>query len=160
MAFNHDFNCLPYMLCVVGPLDFALAIKQDLKAGGFLVFWYRICHGDRRCVGARGVLEGEYAVVLDLSKQTHGFLEVGGGFAREADDDVGGHADGAAGGLDPGDALKVPVAGVLALHEMQDARRPALDRKMDVVAEGGYGVDGLDDVPAEVARVRCCEADA
>ncbi len=64
------------------------------------------------------------------------------------------------GGVDPAHALEVPVAGVLAGHGLEDGGGAGLDGKVDVVAEGGGGVDRLDDVAGEVAGVRGGEADA
>ena len=96
----------------------------------------------------------------DFGQQVDGLHEVVGGFAREADDDVGRNRDVAAGGLDPADALEVPVAGVLAGHHLEDAGGAGLDGQVDVVAEGRRGVDGVDDVAGEVARVAGGEADA
>ena len=64
------------------------------------------------------------------------------------------------GGLRPGDALEVPVAGVLALHGLEDGGAAGLDGEMDVIAEGRDGVDCVDDVFGEVAGVGGREADA
>ena len=117
-------------------------------------------HVDRRRVRARRVLEAVDGVVADLVEQRDGVFEVAVGLAGKADDDVGGQRDVALRGLGPGNALEVPVAGVLALHGAEDVGRAGLHRQMHVVAERGHGVDGVDDVPGEVARVRGGEADA
>jgi len=71
---------------------------------------------DCRSVWARGVLETEDSVVAYRVEEGDRVFEVLVGLAREADDDVAGERNIAFGGLGPGDALQVPVAGVLALH--------------------------------------------
>lgn len=138
----------------------ALPFKQDLKALSLLGFGDRIDHGERRRVGPRRILEAEYAVVLDLFEQVHGFDEIIGRLAWESHNDVGGERDVAPGGLDPADALEIPVASVLARHELEHAGRARLHGQVHVVAEGGHGVDGFDDVTGEVARVARGEANA
>ncbi len=65
------------MPSVVESLNLSLVIKQDLQPRRFLFFGDGICHGNGWSIGARGVLEGEYPVVLDLGEQGDGLLEVG-----------------------------------------------------------------------------------
>ena len=60
----------------------------------------------------------------------------------------------------PRDAFEVLLAGVEALHGVEHARGAALHGQVHVVAKGRYGVDGVHDVAAEVARVRSGEAHA
>ena len=115
-------------------------------------------HVDCGSVGARRVLKAEDGVITDFAEQCHGVFEVFVGFAGEADDDVGAEGDVAAGCLGPGNALEIPIPGVLALHGAQDVGRAGLHGEMDVVAERWDGVDDVDDVLGEVAGVRGREA--
>ncbi len=105
---------------VVGALDLALAGVEDGEALDLDLFGDGVVHVDGGGVGARRVLEAEDGVVADFVEQRDGVFEVAVGLAGEADDDVGGERDVAFGGLGPGDALEVPVAGVLALHGVED----------------------------------------
>ena len=141
-------------------LDLALAGVEDREALDLYFFGDGVVHVDGGGVGAGGILEAVDGVVAYFFEQSDGVFEVAVGLAGEADDDVGGERDVALGGLGPGDALEVPVAGVLALHGLEDGGAAGLDGEMDVVAEGGDGVDDVDDVAGEVARVRGGEADA
>ena len=145
---------------VIDSLNLSLPVKQYLKPLGLFRFWNRVDHGERGRVGPRRVLETEDAIVLHFCKKVHGLNEVGGGFAGKADDDVGRYRDGAAGGLDPGNALEVPLRGVFPGHEPEDAGRAGLDWQVYVVAESRSGVDGLDNVAGKVAGVAGGEANA
>jgi hypothetical protein len=160
VAFDHDLLDFAQMTTIVFALDLALAIHEDAEALGFDLVRDAVGHCDCRGVGPRGELEGEDGVVFDLVDEGNGVFEVGVGLAGEADDHVAGDGDVALGGVDPAHALEVPVAGVLAGHGLENGGGAGLDREMDVVAEGGGGVDGLDDVAGEVAGVRGGEADA
>src|SRR5579862_7430546 len=148
------------MLGVIGSLNLTLAFKKYLEPVCFLAIRDGINHHQRRGIGPRRILEAEDAIVLDGGKKVHGLDEVVGRLSGESDDDVGGERDWPPGGFDPGDAFQVPVAGVLAGHGLQNTGRSGLDGQMDMVAEGREGVDGLDNVAGEVARVAGGEADA
>ena len=87
-------------------------------------------------------------------------LEVGVGFAGEADDDVGGDGDFAFSVFHPVDAAHVFVAGVEALHAVENGSGAALNRQVDVVTEGRIFVDGIDDVFDKIAGVGGGEPDA
>ena len=160
VTFDHDFDDLIEMAGVVFALDLALAVHEDAEALGFDLVGDAVGHCHCRSVGPRGKLEGEDGVVLNLVDEGDGGFEVGVGFAGETDDHVAGDGDVALGGVDPAHALEVPVTGVLAGHGFEDGGGAGLHGEMDVVAEGGGGVDGLDDVAGEVAGVRGGEAHA
>ena len=96
----------------------------------------------------------------DCVEQREGLLEVCFGLAGEADDDVRGDADGPAGGANPGDLFEILVARVSAPHGTQNARRAGLHRQMNVIAERGNFVDGIDDLAVEIVRMRGGEAHA
>src|SRR5262249_60340641 len=98
-------------------------------------------------------LAGEHAVVSHGVEQDERLLEIGFGFAWEADDDVSGEADVAACGLHPRNTLEILLTSVEALHSIEATSRATLHRQMHVVAERGHGVNGSNDVAAEVARV-------
>ena len=153
VAFDHDFDGLIEMAGVVGALDLALAVVEDAETLVFDGLGDAVGHVDGRGVGPGGEFEGEDGVISDGVDESDGLLEVSVGFAGEADDHVAGDGDVALGGVDPAHALEVPVAGVLAGHGLEDGGAAGLHGQVDVVAEGGGSVDGLDDVAGEVAGV-------
>ncbi len=157
---DHDFHSFAYVFLIVGSLNLALAVEEDLQAGCLFSVWDGVDHDQGRSVGARGVFEAEDGIVLDGIEEGDGLFKFQGGFTGKAHDEVGGDGDRPFGGLDPGDAFEVPVAGVLAGHLAQDAGRAGLYGQVDVVAEGGYGVDDFDDVAGEVSGVAGGESDA
>ena len=55
---------------------------------------------------------------------------------------------------------QIPVARVFAGHGFEDGGRTGLDRQMDMVAQGRKGVDRVDDIFGEIARMRGGEAHA
>ena len=111
-------------------------------------------------IGARGKLECVDAVVLRGVEQAESVGEIFVGFAGEADDDVGGDADGAARGADQSDFFEIFAARIGAAHGFENARGAGLHREMNVIAQGGDAIDGFDDVGAEIAGMRCGEAHA
>jgi hypothetical protein len=157
---DHDGHGLIQMAGVVAALNLALASVEDGEAFDFYFFGDRILHVDGRGVGAGGVFEAVNRVVAYLFEERDGVFEVLVGLAGEANDDVRRERDVAPCGFGPGNALEVPVAGVVALHGLEDGGAAGLDGEMDVVAEGGDGVDDVDDVAGEVAGVRGGKADA
>src|SRR5262245_47561326 len=78
--------------------------------------------------------------------------------AREADDHVGRHADGPLRVLDPLRFLQILLAGIFTQHRAKDLRRPTLHWQMHVVTECRDGLDRMDNVGAEVARMGRGEA--
>src|SRR5215469_3030444 len=119
LAFNHYFNLLTQVAAIALALDLALVFLQDLQAVRFLNVGNGVGVLQRGRVGPRRVLERENPVVADLREQREGFAEFLLGFAGKADDDVGGEADLALGGLHPGDTLEVFFASVLAKHGVE-----------------------------------------
>src|SRR5271170_3298813 len=101
MAFNHYFQNFAYVIAVIGSLDFALAIEQDLQTLRLELVRNGVGHCDGRRVGTRRILESEDGIVLDFVQKGDGLLEVGWGLTGEAYDNVGGHADPAFCRLDP-----------------------------------------------------------
>ena len=61
--------------------------------------------------------------------------------------------DGTARAFHPLDAAHVFIPRVEALHGFKNARRSGLDRQMDVIAQRGILVDGVDDLFDEIARM-------
>src|SRR6185369_3418884 len=80
--------------------------------------------------------------------------------ARKADDDVASDGNVALDGLHPRDTLEILFARVETLHRVEHTRGPALDGKMDVVAESRVLVDCIDNVLAKIPRMRSGEAHA
>ena len=111
------------------------------QAAAFFFFWDRVRQVCGCRVGPRRVLEGENSVVLGCVQQRNCVFEVRFRLAGEADDDVGGDADRAAGCADPLDLFQVLFARVGAAHFAQDARRAGLHWQMNVIAERGDFVD-------------------
>ena len=111
-------------------------------------------------VAAGGVAEDEGVVEADAFDGLEGGEEILFGFAREADDDVGGDGQARAGGLHA--LADFDEAGVFvgSAHFPQDAVRTALEREMDVGAELGQAGEGLDEVLAVADGVGGSEADA
>src|ERR1051325_6399731 len=151
---DHRLDHLANMSCIVFARDLALALVQDVQADGLFLFGDAVDIRQSRSVGPRRILEGEGAVVADFVHESDGLFEVAIGLTGEADDDVGGDGNMTARALDPGDALEVFVARVETLHQVEDVGGAALHGQMHVVAEGGNGIDGIDDVLAEIAGVR------
>lgn len=61
---------------------------------------------------------------------------------------------------DGADAVKIPLAGVFAVHEFEDAVGAALHRQVDVVADVGLFGNHVKRVVAHVLGVRGGKADA
>ena len=59
-----------------------------------------------------------------------------------------------------GNFFEVLLASVRALHGAENTRRARLHGQMHVVAQGRDGIDGVDDIGAEIARVRSHETHA
>src|ERR1019366_120529 len=116
------------MPAIARPLQFTLVLLQDLQATRFLGIRNGIGVLQRGSVRPGRVLEGENAIVSHFVEQAQGFAELGLRLARETDDHVRRDADlFVASGLYPGDALQILLAGVIAEHGLQYARRAALD---------------------------------
>src|ERR1019366_6599794 len=148
------------MRAIAGPLQFTLMLLQDLQAARFLGIGNGIGVLQRGGIRPRRILEGKNAVVPNFVKQAEGLATLGFSLAREADDHVGRNTDLlVAGSLHPGDALQILLAGIIAEHGLQYARRSALDREMHVVTERRERVNRVDDVLAEVPRMRGGKAD-
>src|SRR5579864_4982830 len=141
------------MLLVTPLLDVPLTLHQNRQTAGLFVVRDRVVEPQGRRIGPRGILEGKHAIVFDGIEQAKGLFEIGFRFPGEAYDDVGSEADFAARGLYPGDALEILLARVEALHGIEHTARAALYGKVYVVAEGGNGLDGVDDVFAKITRM-------
>src|ERR1035437_8710584 len=141
------------MLGIIDSLDLALPVKQHLKPLRLFSLGDGVDHGEGRRVGSCRILEAEDAIVLNPGQQVHGLDEVFRRFARKADNDVSRKRDRSACRLDPGDALQVPVHGVLPGHSLENPRRARLHRQMDMVAKRGIGVDDFDNVLRKVPRM-------
>src|ERR1035437_8389004 len=147
------------MPAIARPLQFTLMFLQDLQAARFLGIGNGVGVLQRGRVRPGRVLEGKNAIVTDFVDQAQSLAKFGFGLARETDDHVGRNTDLlVAGGLDPGDSLQVFLAGVIAEHGRQYARRAALDRQMYVVAQRRDGINRVDDVLGEVSWMRGREA--
>ena len=93
-------------------------------------------------------------------EQRDRILEVLFGLARETNNHISCDADGPARGANPRNFFEIFLARVGAPHGAQNARRAGLDRKMNVVAERGRGVDRVDDLATEIIGMRSGEAHA
>ena len=102
----------------------------------------------RRGSRALGVDEGEGGRESDLPHEREGLLEVLGRLAGEADDDVGRKRDARHGRTQPVDEVEVSLAGIAAMHGLEDARRAALHGEVQVrhdprgLCHGGYDLIG------------------
>src|ERR1039457_344251 len=160
VAFHHRFFHRSHQPAVAPDLDGALQLLQDGEAAALFFLGNMIVERQRRRVGTPGILEAEQRIVFDFFEQPQRLLEIALGLAGKADDDVGGDGDVAFRALHPLDAAHVLVASVQALHAVEHRRPAGLDRQMDMVAEHGILVDGVDNVLDEIARMRGREADA
>ena len=97
---------------------------------------------------------------MDGVEQRERFGEIGFRLAREADDDVRGQADGAAGGANPGNFFEVLLARVSPAHGAKNRSRAGLHREVNVVAERGSRVNRLDNLAREIVRMRSGEPHA
>src|SRR5208282_940490 len=97
---------------VVVELNLALALLKNGETPSLLFLGQRVVEMFGGGVGARGKFEAEHLVILRGVEQREGVGKFGIGFSGEADDNVGGDADGAAGGTDEGDFLEIFVARV------------------------------------------------
>ena len=102
---------------------------------------------------ALGVDEREGGREGGLANQREGLEEVLLFLAREADDDVGREGEVWHRGAQPRDELEVLLARVAAVHGLQDARRAALDREVEVGHHRGGLRHGGDDLVGEVLGV-------
>ena len=107
----------------------------------------------------RRVDEGERAVEPHLLDERQRLLEVGVRLAGEPDDEIGaerkvGHR--LAERLDESEVTRSVIG---SAHRLEDARRPRLRRKMDVLADARTLGERRDDGSAEVLGMRAREAD-
>src|SRR5712692_866660 len=156
--FNHYFSNLSEMSLVPPPLDLALLFLQNREAACLFLVRNGVFELQRRRVGPRRILEAEDAVVFDFIEQQKGLLEIGLSLPGEAHDDIGGNADLTLCRLHPRDALEILISRVETLHRVQHAGRAALDGQVDVIAEGGDGIDGCNDVTAKISGMGSCES--
>src|SRR5664279_3560946 len=139
------------MPAIARPLQFTLVFLYDLQAARFLGIGNGVGVLQRGSVRPGRVLEGKNAIVSNFVEQAQGLAKFGFGLARETDDHVRGNTDFlVAGGLHPGDSLQVFLAGIIAKHGIQYARRSALDWQMYVVAERRDSINRVDDVLGKV----------
>src|SRR5437868_979781 len=80
-------------------------------------------------------------------------LKIFARFARKSHNDIGRNRDVAASSFHPRNAFQILVAGVKALHRVQDLGRSTLNRQMNVVAEPWEGFNSIDDVFREISWV-------
>src|ERR1017187_9851555 len=152
-AFHQHFQDAADELSVAPDLNGALPLLENQQAALLLFVRDAVRHVQRGGIGPRRVFEAEEGIVLDLIQQVEGLLEIGIGLAGEADDDIGGEGITALRILDPLDAPHVFVAGVEAVHGGEHARGARLHGQVDVIADGGVGVHGIDDAAHEIARM-------
>jgi hypothetical protein len=106
-----------------------------------------------------GIIEDAGALELAVFDEVHEFVEVGIGFAREADDEGG--ANGDAGDASADAFEEVPNVGAIRFttHESQHVIADVLQGHVDVASHFWAFGDGLNEVVAPVGRMGVEEAD-
>src|SRR5690348_2525481 len=107
IAVDEDFEAAAEKRLIARELNFALARVKRGEAAALLFLGDSAGHVFRGGVGARRIRERKNAVVLRGVEEREGFGEIGIGFAREADDDIRGDADGATRSANPGDFFEI-----------------------------------------------------
>ena len=133
-----------------------LAIDQLLQfaqAFGLHVFRNLIVHVGGRRAGARRILERERAGEADLVDQLHGVAEIRVGFAGEADDEIGGEGELGLRFAQAIDDAQIIVAGVVAVHRVEDAVGARLHRQMQLRHQFGQVAMRGDQAVVDVARM-------
>ncbi len=114
----------------------------------------------RRRAGTRTIDEAVGLVEADRLDQLQGIAEIGFGFTGKPDDEIRGKAEIGAHGPQPAHPVAVLGGGVAALHERQDAVRPALHRQVQMAHQRRHlGVDP-DQALAQFQGMRGRVADA
>ena len=109
--------------------------------------------------GAFAVLEHEGGIVSALLHQREGKLVVLLRLTMETGEYIRRQATIGDDAADGCHAVHIPLAVVLAVHQLQDAAAPTLHRQVDVLAYVGHVGDDLESFVAHVFRVRGGETD-
>src|SRR5579863_2031547 len=153
VTFNHHLKGAPDISVVNRPLNLALPLHQDFEAAGFLLIRNGVVEFDGGRIRTRRILEGKDAVIADLIEQVQRLFELPLGFSWKTNNYVRRQRDISPRSLDPSDAFQVLLARIETLHGIEHARGAALHRQVDVIAQRGHGINGLDDVTPEIARM-------
>ncbi len=120
-AFDEDFLEGADEALVGGDAAQVLVFEQDLVAAHLLGVGDVVRHVGGGGAGAGRVFEDEGVVEACGVHERARLLEVVGGLAGEADDDVGGEGEVGHGFAQAADGVEVVGAGVAAAHEAEDA---------------------------------------
>lgn len=117
-------------------------------------------HRRGRSVFAGRIFKEVGVVELDLADECHRLFEVFVRFPGKANDNIGGEADAGVHRPEFLNDAEEAIAGVAAVHELQDAVAAALERDVGAFAELGEATVGFGEVIAIPFGVRRSEADS
>ena len=142
------------MPLIAALLNISLPLHQTGQAASLVLVRNRVLQMQRRGVGAGRIFERKHSVIFDGIQQPKGLMKIVLSLSGKAHNNVGCQADLAAGRFDPCNAFQVLFAGVETLHGIEYPGRAALHGKVHMIAEGRHGVDYVNDILAEVTRMR------
>src|SRR5262249_199820 len=129
-SFGQDFHAAPHQGFKSARGDLIDYFQQSLVPLFAHGLRHLVGHGGRRRVSPFGVFEDIRLVEFHFAREGKGFLEVGFGFAGEADDEISAQADVGLHAPEFVDDLEIADAGVAAVHQFEDAVAAALDGEM------------------------------
>ncbi len=135
-------------------------LEQDLVPAHLLFFGNLAFHGCRRRVLPGRVPENERLVERDGPQEIQCFQEIGFGFTRKADDDVGGDGGVRNMAADLPDDLQVFFSGVGAAHPFQDPVGSGLKRQVNMLTKFRQTSERLDQIRLKTNGMRGGEADS